>query len=772
DHGKAGEDHGKAGEDHGKAGEDHGKAGEDHGKAGEDHGKAGEDHGKAGEDHGKAGEDHGKAGDGRKDDDRENNDERFGRGTVTVTSNGDIVTRGLKSHAIIAQSLSDNPSDSTGSFSAGSGETGNKLGGDVHVFHTGTIQTEGEQSHGIVAQSRGRSGGVVNVNVLGDVIANGANADGIVVESLGSKGNGGNIIVILEGGRVQGGPDSGVGVRFSGGADNLLANRGTLTTLNGTSGTAVVGDSGNETIENYGTLVGEVDLGLGNNALNNQEGAVFHSGPRIYLGNGNKMVNAGSLSPGGSNQLVTTTVTGDFEQSKNGTLAVDVNFAKGQADRVMVNGTASLAGEVQPNPVFENGIVPGKFQTTVLSATEGVTDFGLDLSFQKSAVIDYQLIFPNNNEVVLNSVLDFSPSGLNSNQTSIGNYINNIQMAGGSSGLAPLVASLLGAPDVSSLGAIYDQLTPEIFVNQQIIFLLSNQNLNNSLRSCRQYSGVFHFSREGECKWLRFTGRTLRSDRTSENLGFAERAFGMAGGIQKAISEHYHMGFGMSFEGSDLDSGNSQARGQQLQGGMVLKGRYGATSFNLGISGGYSWYDTKRMFSFPSPGGLALSDQGVSLVSAQSGLAYILEGSNWYFKPMLNTEIAYVNLGSFQETGAGATNLNVEGNDELYWSIQPAMEFGGEWNYEENYLMRPFIRVGYTRFIGDANPEISATLQGAPVGVAPFQVTGRTERNFADIETGVDLLSPKNFTLRFYYIGKFSNDVQIHQGGFKVSASF
>jgi hypothetical protein len=588
DHGKAGEDHGKAGEDHGKAGEDHGKAGEDHGKAGEDHGKAGEDHGKAGEDHGKAGEDHGKAGDdhgkpgddddhgnnGGGDDDTNNDDGNSGRGTVTVNSDGNIVTRGFKSHAIIAQSLSDNRQESSTNSSAGSGGNGNKSGGNVHVIHTGTILTEGDQSHGIVAQSHGHAGGVVNVNVLGDVIANGAESDGIVAESLGSRSGGGNIIVIVDGGIVQGGTGSGAGVRFSGGADNLLTNRGAITTLNGSVGTVVIGTGGNETVENYGTLVGGVDLGSGNNALNNQEGAVFSSGNSIYLGNGNKMVNKGTLAPGGSNKVATSAITGNFEQTDKGTLAVDVDFTNNQTDQITVSGSADLAGQVLPNPVFENGSIPGNFQTTLLSAAGGVTDSGLGLSFQKSAVIDYQLLFPNETDVVLHSALDFSPSGLNANQTSIGNYINNIQIAGGSSGLAPLVTSLLSAPDVSSLAAIYDQLTPEVFVNRQNITMQSNQNFSNALRSCRQHSGEYHFVSEGECKWLRFLGRRLDSERTRENLGFSERAFGVAGGIQKSISKHYFLGFGLSFEASDTDSGNGHTNGKQFQGGVILKGRY------------------------------------------------------------------------------------------------------------------------------------------------------------------------------------------------------
>jgi uncharacterized protein with beta-barrel porin domain len=566
--------------------------------------------------------------------------------------------------------LSDNRQESPTNSSAGSGGNGNKSGGNVHVIHTGTILTEGDQSHGIVAQSHGRSGGVVNVNVLGDVIANGSDSDGIVVESLGSHSGGGNIIVIVDEGVVQGGTGSGAGVRFSGGADNLLTNRGTITTLKDSAGTVVIGTGGNETIENYGTLVGGVDLGSGNNALNNQGGAVFHSGNSIYLGNGNKMVNKGTLAPGGSNKVATTEITGNYEQTDKGTLAVDVDFAKSQTDQITVNGSADLAGQVLPNPVFENGSIPGNFQTTLLSAAEGVTDSGLGLSFQQSAVIDYQLLFPNETDVVLHSTLDFSPSGLNANQTSIGNYINNIQTAGGSPSLDPLVNSLLATPDVSSLAAIYDQLTPEVFVNRQNITMLSNQNFSNALRSCRQHSGEYHFVKEGECKWLRFLGRKLDSERTSENLGFSELAFGIAGGFQKSISNHYFLGFGLSFEASDSDSGNSHTNGKQFQGGVILKGRYGATTFSVGVSGGYGWYDTTRELNLPAPGTLATSDQGVSLVSVQSQLSYVFERDQWYFKPMISTGITYVDLGGFRETGAGAANLIVAGTDELYWNVQ------------------------------------------------------------------------------------------------------
>ena len=82
-----------------------------------------------------------------------------------------------------------------------------------------------------------------------------------------------NMSLTFRNGVIQG---ANAAVRFADGADNTLQNFSTVTTVSGVRGTAMIGASGNETINNYGTVTGSVDLGGGHNAFNNY--GVFNSG--------------------------------------------------------------------------------------------------------------------------------------------------------------------------------------------------------------------------------------------------------------------------------------------------------------------------------------------------------------------------------------------------------------------------------------------------------------------------------------------------------------
>jgi len=240
--------------------------------------------------------------------------------------------------------------------------------------------------------------------------------------------------------------------------------------------------------------------------------------------------------------------------------------------------------------------------------------------------------------------------------------------------------------------------------------------------------------------------------------------------MQKALNKNYVLGFGLSYENTNLDAGSSETRGNQFQAGTVLKGRYGPTLVSMSLSGGYGWHRTDRLLNIPVSGTLANSHQGVGFVGTHARIAYLLEEDAYYLKPMVSTGVTYLNLGSFRETGAGAANLVVNGTDELYWSWQPAVEVGGEWTYKENNLLRSYLKVGVTQFLGDTNPEITALLQGAPIGVAPFRVSGRMDRTFAEVDTGIDLIRIDGVVFRLQYLGRFSSKTRQHQGALKVSA--
>jgi hypothetical protein len=404
-----------------------------------------------------------------------------------------------------------------------------------------------------------------------------------------------------------------------------------------------------------------------------------------------------------------------------------------------------------------------------------MSNSGIVLDSAPSVIINHQLLFPNATDAVLRTNIDFAPKGIgiNGNQAAIGDYINRIQLAGGSPGFASTVAQLIALPDASSFKAAYNQFNPEVFSGPQGKTFLSNMDFSNAMLSCRERAGEYRFVREGQCRWMRFTGRNLERKTTSSNLGFDEVTLGFAGGMQWQISDHFHVGFGLSYENSDLDvRGLSETEGDQLQGGLILKGRYGGTILSAAISGGFGWYDSVRFVNLPTPGNIARSDQGIGFVSTHLRLAQVFEQSNWYLLPMVDAGVTYVNIGGFDEVGAGVLNLLVAGHSETYFNLQPALEIGAEFSLDDGTLIRPFIKGGINQFLGDPTPEVTAVFQGAPAGVAPFTVAGDIDTTFGEVTVGLDFMDVSGAVLRLNYEGRYSSNTEQHGGSLKVLVPF
>jgi hypothetical protein len=720
-------------------------------------------------------------------------------GKVTINSQGNITTQGAGAHGIYAQSIGGGGGTAGGlgnglqdllpvNFSGSVGGSGK--GEAIIVNHTGNISTSGDEANGIFAESAGGTGtgGSVDVTVHGDIIASGSGSFGIFAESRGDAG-GGNISVNINS-TVQGGTGTlsvttddstpplsvpAAGIALFDGANNSVTNHGTVTTAGGIAGTAIFATTGNDTIDNHGTVTGSIELGSGNNAFNNKVGATFNSGATINLGAGNLLTNEGTLSPGAKGTIHASALTGNLVQTNSGTYAVDldVGSASGNADRLNGTGTANLAGLTAVNPVNAGFALPGSHQVTILSAAGGVTDSGLSLLTQSSAVISYQLLFPNPTDVALGYTIDFSPSGLNHNQTHIGDYINNVQLAGGSASFAPIAEALFSLPDVNSLANSYDHLSPEAYIPIGTGALFSNLQFSDAMLSCRSRDGEYRFIREGQCGWMTIGGNALHQDWTFQNFGFNRNAFKIAGGLQKQVTENWHVGVGLGYERSWLDvSDISTTRGHQLQGGLIVKGRFGATTLAAAVSGGYGWLDTKRSVILPTPGITAESEPQLGFVSPHLRLAHAFERGDWYLRPLLDAGVTYVHLGSLHESGAGAANLKVRSQNETYFTLNPAIEMGGELGQKDGLLIRPYVKAGLVHLFTGNTPQITASFQGAPAGVAPFTVKGNNDKNYGGLSLGTDFLSAKGLNVRVGYEGQFSNHTNAHGGFLKLSIPF
>ena len=389
-------------------------------------------------------------------------------GVTTVTSTGNIITTGAQAHGIFA-SNNDGPVTvtSTGNITtAGNYAFGIfSSGGAVTVTSTGNIVTTGNRAFGLYANSFG----AVTMTSTGNITTTGNNASAIVAQSAG-----GPIAVTINSGTVSGGSGTGAGVVITGGTDNTLVNRGTVTAL---SGLAIGAGTGNDTVSNFGTMIGNVDLGAGTNAFSNMAGGLFNAGASVNLGAGNTLTNAGTLSPGGAGVIQTTALTGNLVQTTTGRLAIDFNMAGASADRVNVSGTANLAGVVQLQ--LSNAQL-GAFQQTIVSAAGGTTNNALTLL--ASPALQAQLVFPNATDAVVKSAgVNFAVAGLNTNQLVVGNALNGAAQTAGLGG--PIFGVLLnGVTSLPGYNAALNQLSGESATgSQQATFSVMNNFMGTML---------------------------------------------------------------------------------------------------------------------------------------------------------------------------------------------------------------------------------------------------------------------------------------------------
>ena len=630
-------------------------------------------------------------------------------------------------------------------------------GGSIVVDSAGSINVEGHNTIGIFASS---SSGV-SISATGNVIAVGDGADGIFAQSVG-----GNATVTVLGTVVGGWSGSGFGVAFKNGIVNTLNNFGDISASSGLAIIDVTNGS-DGIVNNYGTITGSVFLGTGSNVFNNYSGSLFNSGAVVNLDAGNALTNSGVLSPGSTGAIQTTALSGDFVQTRSGTIAVDVNMGAGTADRVDVTGTADLAGAVAVNLVNVQGSLQ---QVTILSAAGGTENNGIAVSDR--AAVDYSLLFPNATDVVLGIKIDYSPTGLNANQTALGDHLNSALSAGGNA-LEPIVNWLRGIVRLDDYKDALDQLSPEIYADTQVAALYASIDFSNNLMSCRvNGTNTASIAHEGQCAWVGAKGRFLDSNRTSEQISFDETAGLFAAGAQFALDPVWRLGFGLGYRTSVLetDSG-AESDGDQVQGGVALKYNLSPLLLAGAFTGGRGWYHSTRSMDFGGFTATAEGDYEIDVLAGRFHASYVFGAPSLYFKPIVDLNVTNVDLGVVAETGAGGASLHVDGRAETVFSVSPALEFGTEWWWENGTLVRPFIRLGATWFDGD-NFSLVGSFDGTPAGVTPFLIRTELDDTLFDIAAGLDVISNDDSALRLNYDGHFGEDVEIQSIGFKGSAKF
>lgn len=700
------------------------------------------------------------------------------QGSVLVTNDGAI---DAKDEGIYAESTGNSPSyrvevNNTGAIrswdKAGISASASAL--KVVVDNTGRIDAK---TDGIRATSTGDS---VTVTQNGDIFVwDGA---GIHAESTAAT-----VSVEMDGDITGGaygiyGRNEGTDVKIELRADSTISGTGTagvyLSGITATSfdnyGTVdalagVVAQSGGwatNTVNNYGTMIGNFDLVAGHNLLNNMAGGTMVAGNTITLNAYGVLTNSGTLSPGGSGTIYTTALTGNFVQTGTGTLLMDVDFDTNGSDRLEVSGTADLAGNVGLVITDIADITPMTF--TVLRAGELL---GTNLALGKlgNIALDGQIAYVEGTdvEVTVNGV-DFSNGGVGASAQRMAGVLSTAYNQG-TPGLDPLFTALVNVQTEEEYQGALNQLTPEVYTQSTGSTQAALPGFADRMLSCRVADGAYAFNAEGECVWFSAGMSRLDRDATSESLGYSQTAMTLAVGGQMALSPEIRLGVAGGYVQMDgRNSAGGSSSSDRLQGGVVVKYDRQAMLLAASLTGGIGSTRTTREVSIGQLTETLEGESDNSFLSGRLHAAYTFAVDKAYIRPLADLDVTATHFGALSEAG-GVSALEIDAGTQLVASLTPAIEVGAEFAAGDGAVARPYLRAGVGVTTDQALELTARFVEG---NGESFTVSSAGDTLSAKLSAGIDLVSQNNATLRFYYDGSFGATATQHGVGMKAGVSF
>ncbi|MEL6568471.1 MAG: autotransporter outer membrane beta-barrel domain-containing protein [Pseudomonadota bacterium] len=615
-------------------------------------------------------------------------------GDVSFALNGTIETLGVGSHGLVLQAIG----GGGGTVLAGGAATVTTLsaantgdGGSVALAVDGNVVTRGDGSTAILAQSLGGGGGLVDgvstgsaggsgagdaisLKINGTVAALGEGSTAVYAESDGTTGAGAISVSISEGGSVMAGT-GGQAIVFVGGSGNSLSNDGMIATDDMLDGLAITAGSGDDAIVNRGTIIGSVSLGGGDNSFMNVEGGEIFSSQAVDLGAGSGLLtNSGLLDPGGVANTMTTSLTGSFSQTATGLSLIDIDLADRTYDAVNASGTIELNGEVDVTLLNRYQLTPGRLDAAVFTGEGGVTLGDANLTADSTVVLDLKGLTATPNAVNVSYDISFAPEELAGNQVAVGEYLNDIRAAGTDASLDPLWVTLIDETDIDTYADWMSQMGPELYAEQQVLAIEAGEVLAGDMRSCGAASLGAQVSDERLCAWVKGSVGTSERDAADGIAETSNDRQAFTAGAHYALGDIWSIGGGIAYQSDEVTGFGDrwQSDGETLS--VALGIRRDAEKLGLGATlvATNATFDSRRAVSVLETAE-AVSDRDVTAVSGMIDASYALQYGQLSVVPNAALGVTNLSADGVTETGAGLLNLDVVSSDETVSWLEPGV---------------------------------------------------------------------------------------------------
>lgn len=642
--------------------------------------------------------------------------------------------------------------------------------GAVTVRNSGVVVAEGD---GIVAGSRlvldgdlpaslRSAGGAVAVRSSGTIIAGGTGIRAYsFVETEDGIGPGGDISVrIGEGGLVMGG--TGYAVDIDGGGDNRLVNRGTLVSA---SNRAVRGGDGDERIVNFGTIVGNVDLGGGANHFANRSGALFETGRRVVLGEGGRLANAGTLSPGGDGAIQRTVVQGDLRQRRGSTYLVDID-ADGRSDRIAVKGSVTIdeGSTVQVERAAGTYDVGSRYR--ILTATEGIEGEFDEIEQERLPFLELQLGY-RTRFVYLDigrSGTAFADVARTPNQTAVAQALGSLDR---DNALYRAIVWL----DEDEAAAAYDSLSGELHATTRSLSGELARRLRTSLLNRIGGAGT-GFGRDlqsgnlaslvqpasdadpdappaperpGPQFWMQGYGGTGSQDGDGNAADTNNTAWGSVMGAELLLSDSFGIGLAAGYQNDQLNVDARQSSAEIDSYSVAAYGLWRQGPWRLRGGGAFSWHEFSSRREVAAGGVTGTAKARYSGWSGQAfgELGYRIDLEAVSLEPFAGLTFQHTRTESYRESGAGAANLDVGSDRGSELNSMIGVQAMRSFELENGLQLRPHVSIAWEHRLVGAGAQADL---GFVSGGNRFRVSGPTRnRDAAQIGAGLDVVLGEGF---------------------------
>jgi len=693
--------------------------------------------------------------------------------------------------------------------------------GDANTLNTfGSISADGSNGVGIRV---GDANTVINSDTVSAV-----GSDGVGV-LLGTAA--GTMNEFRNYGTIAGGSGGGAAVSFapSGpGSQNTLRNEPDGQIDGSLSGVAVRGSAGADTVRNLGTITGSVELGDGDDLFGLWTGGDIDG--TVAGGSGSDMLTLRRSDAEGADEAddLDLSIFSDFEFLQiveggtwalsgsgsfseanvlNGTLAPDGplnlsgDYVQGTGTSLLIHldpdGTSDVLG-VGGNATIEPGaslelVTSGPLteETTYTFLTTGGELSGLfaevSLLGDVGSLRYFQVATPDS--LAIEFSLGYASAAITGNQTATAIYLDEIVEAGPTGDMETVLQNLRGLPD-PELRAAFDALHPEAYDAQASAMLSFGRSVAELAAFRRPRCGDVVYERRPEvvapspCSrgWMPWgSAFGLFADRngSSGHIDFSNDGGGLLLGADHALGDHFmaYGFFGGGYTSVDIDE---VGKGHLFSATLGAGGRWSLGGTRIDGLVGYArgWHEQEREIDFADISRTAKGDYSSNLIVALVKAGHTFRFGSLDLEPLATVEYGYLMQESFEESGAGAVDLEVDERSDSVLSTTAGARLAYtyfKWEYIEDWLewadgvWTPEVSARWRgNWIG-RDRELDARMVGAPAGVGSFTVEGQDAKQGLQVGAGVAFQPLRlRMSIRFDYDGFYGDGSTIHRIGASI----